>query len=284
MELGIFAKIFDRPTLEETFDAVAGHGLRTVQFNLSCAGLPTLPDRIDPELADHVHRAAMERGVSFAAISGTFNMIHPNPLQRADGLRRLGVLIGACSALGTSIVTLSTGTRDPDNMWRRHPDNDSPEAWRDLVAALTDVLPAAERQGVTLAFEPERANVVDSAAKGLMLLRELDSPALGVVIDPANLYDPGEEDRLPELLDEAFHLLGGRIVLAHAKDRAQGGAVRPAGAGVIPWRRYVDLLRDTGFIGALVMHGLDEGDVPAAVDFLRSVIAAETEAAASSHQ
>ena len=43
MQIGIFAKTFVRPTLDATLDAVAAHGVRVVQFNLSCAGLPTLP-------------------------------------------------------------------------------------------------------------------------------------------------------------------------------------------------------------------------------------------------
>ena len=50
MHLGIFAKTFPRPTLEETLDAVADHGLTHVQFNMSCMGLPTLPDELDEEL------------------------------------------------------------------------------------------------------------------------------------------------------------------------------------------------------------------------------------------
>ncbi len=50
MHLGIFAKTFPRPTLEETLDAVVGHGLTHVQFNMSCVGLPTLPDRLDEDL------------------------------------------------------------------------------------------------------------------------------------------------------------------------------------------------------------------------------------------
>jgi sugar phosphate isomerase/epimerase len=284
MELGIFAKTFVRATVEETFDAVAAHGLRSVQFNLSCAGLPTLPDRIEPTLAQRIRQTAADRGIAIAAISGTFNLIHPDLRQRHDGLRRLAVLIDACPALGTSIVTLSTGTRDPDDMWRRHPDNDTPAAWRDVLTGLAAVLPAAEARGVTLAFEPERANVVDDAAKALALLRELGSPRLGVVIDPANLFDPGEEGRLPELLDEAFRLLGDRIVLAHAKDRAAGGSVRPAGSGIVPWRRYVELLGGTGFDGALAMHGLDEPDVPQAVRFLRGIMPAKAESGATSDQ
>ena len=50
MHLGIFAKTFPRPTLEETLDAVVDHGLAHVQFNMSCAGLPTLPETLDEEL------------------------------------------------------------------------------------------------------------------------------------------------------------------------------------------------------------------------------------------
>jgi sugar phosphate isomerase/epimerase len=70
-----------------------------------------------------------ERNLTMAAVSGTFNMIHPNPRKRRDGLRRLGVLAGACGQLGTSVITLCTGTRDPEDMWRSHPENDVPEAW-----------------------------------------------------------------------------------------------------------------------------------------------------------
>ena len=44
MQLGIFAKTFTRPTFEESLDAVVEHGLKQVQFNLSTAGLPTLPE------------------------------------------------------------------------------------------------------------------------------------------------------------------------------------------------------------------------------------------------
>src|SRR5262249_32713733 len=49
MHLGIFAKTFPRPTIEETLDAIADRGLTHVQFNMSCVGLPTLPERIEEE-------------------------------------------------------------------------------------------------------------------------------------------------------------------------------------------------------------------------------------------
>ena len=47
MQIGIFAKTFARPTLAETLDAVAARGIQCVQFNMACAGVPSLPDQIE---------------------------------------------------------------------------------------------------------------------------------------------------------------------------------------------------------------------------------------------
>src|SRR5262249_50807603 len=160
-------------------------------------------------------QALAERDIHMAAVSGTFNMIHPDSQERQDGLSRLRVLALACRAMGTSIITLCTGTRDPHDMWRRHPDNDSPDAWHDLVASLRTALDLTEQSGVTLAFEPEVSNVVDSARKGRRLLDELGSPRLKVVMDAANLFHAGDLARMHGVLDEAFNLLGNDIVLAH---------------------------------------------------------------------
>jgi sugar phosphate isomerase/epimerase len=170
MHIGIMCRTLIRPTLQETLDAVVQHGIHSVQFGLSCAGLEEMPERIDLELCDLVRQEMEARDIAMACISGTFNMIDPNVATRQDGLRRLDQLAAACARLGTSVITLCTGTRDPDSMWRRHPDNDSAEAWADMLASMSQALRSAEDYGVTLAFEPEVSNVVDSAIKGRRLL------------------------------------------------------------------------------------------------------------------
>jgi sugar phosphate isomerase/epimerase len=274
MQIGIFAKTFARPTLDATLDAVAAHGLHAVQFNLSCAGLPTLPDDIDEATCAAIGRAHAMRGISMAALSGTFNMIHPDETQRAVGLRRLEVLVAAAPRLGARLITLCTGTRDPADMWRRHPDNDSPEAWRDLLQSLETALRSAQRHDVVLGIEPEVSNVVDSATKARRLLDELNSPHLKIVMDGANLFHSGELARMDEVLDKAFALLGGDIVLTHAKDlRADGAAGNiAAGEGVLDYHRYLSLLRACGYGGPLVLHSLHEEQVPQAVRFLSTLL------------
>ena len=271
MRLGIFAKTFTRPTLDAVLDAVADHGLGCVQFNFACAGWPSMPDRIYTALADRIRREMEKRKISMAAVSGTFNMIHPDPTIRRDGLRRLEALASACRRLGTSVITLCTGTRNLENMWRHHPANDSPEAWRDLVAAMGEALLIAEQHGITLGIEPEVNNVVDTALKARRLLDEMKSPRLKIIMDAANLFHAGDLPRMREIMHEAFAVLGRDIVLAHAKELNHDGHTGdlPLGQGALDWDYYLTLLRETNFTGPLIMHGISERDVAASVSFLR---------------
>jgi sugar phosphate isomerase/epimerase len=254
-------------------DAVVGYDLYETQFNMSVAGLPSMPAEIDPPLADRVREAAAERNVALAAVSGTFNMAHPDEGVRRDGLHRLGVIAGACLRLGTSVITLCTGTRDRENMWRRHPDNGTPEAWRDMLATMQEALQKAEENGVTLAFEPETGNVVDSAAKGRRLLAEMRSPHLKVVMDAANLFDSEDPQRSlscsERVLAEAFECLGNDIVLAHAKDVRTSGVIVAAGRGDLDYDLYLEHLLGAGYRGPLILHGLGEEEVEESVTFLR---------------
>jgi len=245
------------------------HGFEHTQFNMSCAGLPSMPDGIDPSVAARIRNAAMERGIVISAVSGTFNMIHPDEEVRWTGLRRLGVLAASCEELGASTITLCTGTRDPYDMWRHHPDNEAPEAWRDLLSAMQSALDVAEENNVTLAFEPEPGNVVSSAARGRRLLDEMDSARLKVVIDAANLLQNTNPVRADKALGEACELLGDDITLAHAKDITASGEVVAAGKGMVDYDAYLELLRRAGFEGSIVLHGLDETEVGESVAFLR---------------
>lgn len=271
MHIGIMDGTVVRPTLEGTLDAILAYGISTVQFNLARVGLAELPERIDAGLCDRVRTAFDARNMTMAAVSGTFNMIHPDVQKRQAGLRGLDALTAACDRLGTSVITLCTGTRDPDSMWRRHPDNDSPEAWADLVASMRQAVQIAEQYGVTLAFEPEVANVVDSARKARRLLDEMGSPCLKVTMDGANIFHAGELPRMREILDEAFALLGPDVALAHAKDLDRDGQAGhlAAGKGLLDYEHYISLLNKLGFDVPVILHGLTESELPESLAFVR---------------
>jgi sugar phosphate isomerase/epimerase len=269
IDAGIFAKTFRRGSLGGTLDAVAAHGIEAIQFNMAIVGGPSLPGEITAETAGEIRAAVAARGLTVAAVSGTYNMAHPDRQIREAGADRLATLIAAAPRLGTRVVTLCTGSRDPEDMWRAHPDNAGPDAWRDSVEQIAAALAVAERHDVVLAFEPEHNNVAADAAAGRRLLDELRSEHLKVVLDAANLIRPGELERQHETLRAAFALLGDTLVLAHAKDVRDDGTIVAAGRGGLDYGLYVELLRDAGFTGPLVLHGLSEAEVPESARFVR---------------
>jgi sugar phosphate isomerase/epimerase len=271
MKLGIFAKTFGRPTIEELFQSIAGYGINSVQFNLSCAGLEPLPNHVPSELAQRIADSAKQAKVELSAISGTFNMAHPDPEDRRANLSKFEVLCEVAASLHIPVVTLCTGTRDPVNMWKWHSGNDSKEAWDDMVQSIESALVAAERNNLTLALEPESENIVNSSMRARKLLNELRNSRLRIVIDPANLISQGCNQK--EVLDEAFALLGDSIVIAHAKDRDSDFYACAAGKGVLDFDYYLQCAKKSGFDGPLVMHGLDEKDVAFSREFLRKTLA-----------
>ncbi len=273
MQLGIFAKTFAAQGAAPVLKAVHNAGYEAVQFNMACVGLSSMPIEISPEITKEISLASKTFGVSITAVSGTYNMAHPDSAVRSDGLRRLGVIIANAKAMGTSLVTLCTGTRDPDDQWRLHKDNSTPEAWRDMRAEMEKALTLAQSHGVTLGIEPELANIVSDAAHAKQLIAELKSPNLRVVLDPANLFEVESELVRRSIIAEAINELAADIVMVHAKDRNSVGSFVAPGRGVIDFKFFAQYLKHVGFNGPMVTHGLSEAEAPSVAMFLKSVIA-----------
>jgi sugar phosphate isomerase/epimerase len=272
MQLGVFSKTFERESLEQVLDAVQHHGFSTVQFNFSSAGLPSMPDSIPEDLAKKIGEEFRARGLTIAALSGTYNMIHPDIKERELGLKRLEILASVCNDLGTSVITMCTGSRNANNMWKHHPDNNSKEAWRDLVEHLERALELAQRYNIALGVEPEINNVINSAAKARTLLDTFQSKNLGIVLDAANLYQEGDLPDTKGILQEAFDVLGHDLILAHAKDIKKNGDIIAAGQGDLDYLLYTNLLKQARFDGAFIAHGQSEAETPGVSQFLHSLL------------
>ncbi|MGB8818465.1 MAG: sugar phosphate isomerase/epimerase family protein [Rhizobiaceae bacterium] len=274
MDVGIFAKTFAAQGAGPSLTAARQAGYASVQFNMTCLGLVSMPDVISAETAQSIADASKATGVKIAAVSGTYNMIHPDKAKRDDGMRRLGVMIKAAGAISTNLVTLCTGSRDGDDQWRHHPDNESPEAWRDLIAEMTKAAALAEAHSVDLGIEPELANVVCDAQAAQRLIQSIGSPRIRIVLDPANLFEVAGEAERRDIIARAVDLLGERIAMAHAKDRDSKGNFVAAGTGVIDFRHFIGALKSAGFDGPLITHGLSEIEAPSVATFLKEIVGA----------
>lgn len=274
MRLGIFAKTFAGSDPLTVLQAAKAAGFAAVQYNMACSGLAAMPDALAPSQVAAVSDASRATGVAIAAVSGTYNMIHPDPAVRATGLRRLDLLIKNAAALGTNMVTLCTGTRDAQDQWRHHPDNATPEAWRDLLDEMAKACALAEPLGVKLGIEPELANVIDTVGRARALIDTLQSPALAIVLDPANLFEVAPLTAQRDLLSQAVDLLADRIIMAHAKDRDPAGGFATAGKGVVDFPHFLGRLQAAGFTGDLVTHGLAADEAAGVAAYLAQTLAA----------
>jgi sugar phosphate isomerase/epimerase len=253
MELGIFAKTFRRPDSRATLEAVRALGLRCVQFNFECAGLRSMPDEVPPSILASIADCSRETGVRLAALNARFNMAHPERKVRRLGLRRLQVAAEAAVRLQVPFLTLCTGSRDMENMWRAHPENRSPQAWADLLETMDEALEISARAGVSLAIEPEPGNVVSDARR---------AHALGESLRAGGL--------LKIILEEAFDLLGQDLAIAHAKDLQGDDHTCALGRGIVDFQTFFGLLQSVGFHGPVIMHGFEESEAPESTRFARA--------------
>ncbi len=227
-----------------------------------------MPDAIDDSVLDEVRRAAAASGVTLNALSATYNMIHPDKVERIKGLARLAVVAKAAHDLGIPTITLCTGSRDATDQWRHHPDNSSADAWRDLVVSMHIAIDIAEHFKVNLGIEPELANVVSGAEQAKRLIDECKSPRLKIVLDAANLFETESLNDQRRIISTAVDLLGPHIIMAHAKDRKADGTFVAAGKGVLDYPHFIRVLKNSGFDGPLVTHGLNADEAPVVAAFL----------------
>jgi sugar phosphate isomerase/epimerase len=269
--LGLLSPEFPASSLEENLTAMSKTGAIGVQFDMVCAFGETFPAEFTEGDVKAIKDGFARHGLELSALSGTYNMIDPNPLKREAGAKALDRLIAAARRLNTKVVTLCTGSRDPDNMWRRHPDSDSQSAWDDLLATVGRAVRTAERHDVVLGVETEVGNAVNTVRKARKLLDQIASPNLKIVMDGANIFQKGELPNMRAKLDEAFELLGSDIVLAHAKDLDRDGEAGhiAAGLGKLDYPYYLQLLQASGYDGAIILHALTPEQARDRLTFVR---------------
>ncbi len=272
MELGIFSRTYQPIGIDRIFARIAQDGFQAVQFNCSSAGLPPLPEDWHEGVFKSVMVSARQNGLSICALSGTYNMAHPDAARRQA--HRIGFtnVVRAAQFMRIPLVTLCSGTRDAKNMWAAHPDNGSAEAWSALRSELDFALKMAERYGVALGVEPELGNVVGNARLARRLLDDIRHPGLKIVLDAANLLAPENRVRQHEVVAEAVALLGADLALVHTKDVSPTGEAVAAGRGVVDFHDFLKRIASTGYRGALVSHNLPENDASFARGFLRRVL------------
>lgn len=276
--LGVMLREVKRPSFDDSLERVHDMGFECVQLNLNMLGLPTLPASLPSGKAGEIGASFWAYGLTLAAVSGTFNVAHPDDAVRKEGIVGIRTLCESAEKMGTQTITLCTGTRSSENMWQSHPDNETADAWKVMLKTMRELVKIAEDHSIILAFETEVSNIVNTVDKAVRLLDEIQSENLKIVMDPANLLFPDDINRQREIFDEAFQKLGDKIALAHAKDVGEfdgstGELKRvAAGKGLLDFEYYLHLIKTSTYQGPIIIHNLLEEEMPASRDFISNLM------------
>ena len=151
-----------------------------------------------------------------------------------DAVERLQRRLGFAARIGTRIVITNSTTLDRRDEFRRN---------------VAELLPVAQECGVVIAFEnPGHGthNLIGSAADGVKLRAEFDSPWIGINYDTGNIFTYSEERLRPEADIEQVLAIATHFHLKDIMSTPAGWSFTAIGEGSIDFARICALLSANG--------------------------------------
>jgi len=291
IQVGIFTGYFPYG-LEETALRIRELGFNTVQLDVAFKDMDLSTGNISQEKCRRIRDKFRKHNLPVSCISGYTNLVHPDPAKRKANLAHLKQIIRFARDLGSPYVISETGTFDPDSDWVHHPKNKTEEGYSECRQVIQDMVGFAREHGVTFLVETYVNNVIGSVEETLQLFADINSPNLGLLMDPTNYFEEHNIGQMDKTLGQIFNALSDKIKIAHAKDvkladshqgiqfadidadeahalRGVGMIELPApGLGALNYDLYLDRLgRDHPNIPIIIEH-LAESDVPRAKSFV----------------
>ena len=277
MEYGVLSREIPAASIKELFRKTREYGFDIIHFNYASVTGEEMPPVIEESLNREIAKEAAANKIKIVAVNGTFNMAHPDLGVRLDGIARFEHIASSCRILGCNLVSLCTGTRNTESMWKPHPDNNTPEAWKDMAAVMEKLILIAQKFNINLGIETEASNIINSAEKARKLLDDFKSSNLKIILDAANLFREGTAWRknVRPVIANAIKLLGPWIALSHGKDIMEGNGIvfTGPGKGIVDFPFFMKELEKAGYSGGIILHGMkDPKDIPGCMDFMKNLV------------
>jgi sugar phosphate isomerase/epimerase len=145
--------------------------------------------------------------------------VEPSLIDENRRKEQVGILIDAlpqAKVLAAGCVGTETTSME------KQPGITRAEALKALRKTLVEVLPEAERLGVALAVEPVHYHALATPELARELLRDMASPALKIIFDPANLLREEDIPTQDALWGRCIEAFGNDIAAIHVKGAAVG--------------------------------------------------------------
>ncbi len=271
IKLGMTSSVYGQFPVEEAARRMKADGFTGVLTDYAFADARFDPLAPNWDVAKKIVDGLEKNGIQIAATFGYYNVVDPNVEHRKRGEARIECLITNWKRLGCPNVSTETGTFNRQSEWVESPENATEQGYLQCRAVFERLARTAEKAGSMVSIEAYWRNVIDSIDRAERLFREVNSPALKLVMDPCNYFRKEDLPRVAPMLQDMFRRLGDRIVIAHAKDmRASADGVDhpAAGQGVLDYPLFLRLLAGLDREIHLILEHLSLPDVPRARDFV----------------
>ena len=237
--------------VEQAIDLLAEHGCDAIDICMELAPpfcpVPTPHMSPDDDAARRkaVRRRAQQAGIAVGAMNAHTNLCARDPQARRANMEFLKGAVQVAADMGASVVATGGGAKDAYGYEQWYFD------W--AIDTISQVLPLADRLGITLAIEagsPPGCLVYNLKTMQKLLATDgFDS--LAVLYDPAHYHLRGDDPV------EAFNALKDRVAHVHAKDAggdAENIIFPPLGQGAIDFDALLGAMAAAGFKGYIAIE------------------------------
>ena len=273
LKLAIFTGPYAGLPVEEAAKRIKADGFVGVVLENNFADAKFDPFAPNWEDLKKITGSFEKNNLKIVGLYGYYNVVSPDPQQRAKGEQRMKLLIENWKRFGCNNISTETGTFNRESEWADSPENATEAAYQQCKASLEKLAKQAEKAGAVISIETYWKNVISSAERAQRLFKDVSSPALKLVMDPCNFYRKADLTRMQPMLNDIFQRVGKQTVLAHAKDvkgaaNADDTELPCAGKGVLDYPLYLRLLAQLDREIYLAVEHLSLPEVPAARDYV----------------
>ena len=243
----------------EVLEPLAALGFDYIELSLS--DLTALSEEKFLELAARLARCGLRCESCNNFFPSRVRLTGPEARLSA-ALDHAGEALARAARLGVRVIVFgSSGAKNVPPGFPRE------EAWRQIVNLLQLLGPLAERHGITIVIEPisrPESNLVNRAADGLRLVREVDHPSVQLLVDYYHLMTERED---PEIVLEA------RTAIHHVHFAKVEGRAFPTQFEAA-YARFFDYLRQIQYSGRCSIEAYTRdfaNDAPRALAVLRGL-------------
>ncbi len=266
--LGTRAHDYGTDEVLPLFTRIADDGFSTVQlaYKKAVKGVFSLDD-ITPKLIEDTIDAMKKTGISIGVLGCYVELALCDEAARKKAVDEFIAMLPVAKRLGAHCIASET-THMCTNAGATRA-----QAVRQLEKSMSEIMPAAESLGVTVALEPVYSHAMNTPEQTREVLDRINSKNLKVLFDPVNILSPDYALKQNDMWDRVFALLGDDITAVHMKGvRFENGAQIsvPFEQSVIDYKYLFDEMNKWTRTIPLMREELNPETAKADAEFLKS--------------